>query len=87
MTKRTRRSFLKDTFRTLAIGAGGLTASLSATPAQACAIYCRYLYWDNNTQSNCFMQNVFRCTSACGGSFRYCASRPGRNFCMSRNAC
>ena len=85
--KHSRRALLSRAFKVAAVGVGGLAMGVSsAAPADACAIMCTYLYTDNVLGSSCHGLGVFRCRSACGGSFRYCTNRY-RNFCLSRNEC
>jgi hypothetical protein len=87
MVKRSRRSFLRHAARVAAVGAGGLIG-MSATSAQACAVYCRYQYTDNTMGGPCLWKRVYECTSACGGTFDYCTSSDrGSGFCLSRNVC
>jgi hypothetical protein len=85
--KRSRRSFLRHAARVAAAGAGGLLG-MSAVSANACAIYCRYGYDDNNMSGPCTFKSVYYCTSACdGNTFEYCTYHRGRGFCLSQNVC
>ena len=68
---------------------------LSASPAQACAVYCRGRVVNNQLDRPCMWcgQNknhiylyMKTCTSSCGYSFNHC-SRRKENFCLSRNQC
>jgi hypothetical protein len=85
--KRTRRSFLRHAARVAAVGAGGLLG-MSASSAKACAIWCRYAGYTENTMGHpCLWQRLYICTSACDGStFEYCPGT-GSGFCLSRNVC
>ena len=88
VVKRSRRSFLRHAARVAAVGIGGL-AGMSASAAKACAIYCRYLYTDNEMGGSCQNERVYKCTNACDGStFEYCTStRFSSGFCLSANVC
>jgi hypothetical protein len=93
---RSRRSFLKQALKTVAVGAGGLAMGLSsAAPAQACAIYCSGNVTNNQMDAPCGWCGENRrhtyyyqktCWTACGYSFDHCSTTPG-GFCMSRNYC
>ena len=95
---RGRRGFLRQLATLAGAGVAGLFAASPAAAdaegasaagtAAACAIYCRPVVCDF-TQECGNLTILFRCTSACGGSFLLCKpfSFPCTPFCYSRNVC
>ncbi|HSK98325.1 MAG TPA: hypothetical protein VK891_16985 [Euzebyales bacterium] len=91
MTTKSRRGFMAMLGKLAMAGAGGLALGVGAgEPAEACAVYCRYSYTNNDLGSNCVFRPVFRCYNSCDGSyFNYCSpSRTSHaSFCLYRNFC